>query len=407
MKKAFTLIELLAVLIILGVILAIIIPVTNGVINNSKQNAYDTQIEMLLDQALKYSVNNNLGTSSETKSIQFQDLINNGLISELPTNPKTSEQLQGCITYSWQTSINQYKFEYSESCDVPQITYNKMVSGHDFNIKVTAMSGFDTVTRIVFESTIDEGLDLNSTIDLSLNQDNSIVGFISGNTLKIQNNGVILAHEDLGITFNADGSDAEKISMFMMMTNITEINFNDNGANAFDTSNVTNMSYMFGGASVTSLDLSSFDTSKVTNMSGMFIMTGALTNLDLSSFDTSNVTNMKEMFSYASSLTNLYLSSFNTSKVTDMSFMFNNASSLKSLDLSSFNTSNVIDMSNMFYLLDSIQKPIITRNQEELNRYESLSGKEECNFITITDYNNLTEQERNDLTFTNRCSIGG
>ena len=52
---------------------------------------------------------------------------------------------------------------------------------------------------------------------------------------------------------------------------------------------------MFSSSNATSLDLSSFDTSKVTDMSYMFCSSKA-TSLDLSSFDTSNVTNMSDIF---------------------------------------------------------------------------------------------------------------
>ena len=115
---------------------------------------------------------------------------------------------------------------------------------------------------------------------------------------------------------------------------------------SFNTSNVTNMSDMFGGdSSATTLDLSSFNTSKVNNMKSMFYGSSA-TFLDLSNFDTSNVTNMNWMFS-ESAATTLDLSSFDTSKVTDMSYMFS-GSAATTLDLSNFNTSKVTDMSWMF-----------------------------------------------------------
>ena len=125
----------------------------------------------------------------------------------------------------------------------------------------------------------------------------------------------------------------------------------------FDTSNVTNMSGMFAFAfasGLTSFDLSGFDTSNVTNMSGMFAFATGLTSLDLSGFDTSSVTDMLAMFQDTHSLTSLDLSNFDTSNVTNMSFMFNNAHSLTSLDLSSFDTSSVTSMSNMFYGANSL-----------------------------------------------------
>ncbi len=178
---------------------------------------------------------------------------------------------------------------------------------------------------------------------------------------------------------------------FAGFNNLISINYNNN----FNTSKVTNMSYMFlpatpgdwgnsvtltannqnvkpsfidrkndgeiemmasdgGGSSVgfysviEKLDLSNFNTSNVTNMSSMFYGCSSLTSLNLSNFNTSSVTDMSDMFSRCSSLTSLDLSSFNASNVTNMDSMFSGCSSLTSLDLSCFNTTNVTNMDSMF-----------------------------------------------------------
>ena len=120
------------------------------------------------------------------------------------------------------------------------------------------------------------------------------------------------------------------------------------GMEYLNTSEVTDMSYMFTGISLESLDVSHFNTTKVTNMSNMFHGCEFLTSLDLGSFNTSNVTDMNSMFTYCQSLTSLDLSNFNTANVTNMNDMFSNCSGLTSLDLSNFNTANVTDMGYMF-----------------------------------------------------------
>ncbi|MGO2963375.1 MAG: BspA family leucine-rich repeat surface protein [Carnobacterium maltaromaticum] len=115
----------------------------------------------------------------------------------------------------------------------------------------------------------------------------------------------------------------------------------------FNTSNVTDMSFMFSDSGIQSLNLSSFNTSKVTNMRGMFEDTLKLTNLDISSFNTSNVVSMEAMFSGAR-VESLDLSSFDTVNVRTMKEMFEDTLKLTNLDLSSFDTSNVRDMQYMF-----------------------------------------------------------
>ena len=121
------------------------------------------------------------------------------------------------------------------------------------------------------------------------------------------------------------------------------------GMEYLNTSEVTDMSYMFTGISLESLDVSHFNTTKVTNMSNMFRGSEFLTSLDLGSFNTSNVTDMNSMFTYCQSLTSLDLSHFNTANVTNMNDMFNHCYGLTSVDLSSFNTANVTDMGYMFF----------------------------------------------------------
>ena len=108
-----------------------------------------------------------------------------------------------------------------------------------------------------------------------------------------------------------------------------------------NTSNVTNMQYMFRDCSnLTSLDLSNFDTSSVVQMYGMFMNCSSLTTLDISSLDTRNVTDMQYLFYGCSNLTSLDLSNFDFRKVTTFQDTFSGCTSLTLLDLSSldFNT---------------------------------------------------------------------
>ena len=117
---------------------------------------------------------------------------------------------------------------------------------------------------------------------------------------------------------------------------------------SFNTSNVTTMQNMFETSNATAIiGLNKLNTSKVVNMYGMFWNT-KVTTLDLSSFNTSNVTDMSFMFNGSEAATIKGLKKFNTSKVTNMNGMFS-ATQLSTLDLSNFNTSNVTDMSKMFY----------------------------------------------------------
>ncbi|WP_295084310.1 BspA family leucine-rich repeat surface protein [Ruminococcus sp.] len=168
-----------------------------------------------------------------------------------------------------------------------------------------------------------------------------------------------------------------------------------------DSSNVTDMSYMFAlwddsPWELNSIDVSRFDTSKVTNMEGMFWLYYG-TELDVSSFDTSNVTNMHLMFECCDQLNKLDLSNFNTSNVTNMSFMFWGCRALESLDLSSFDTANVTGMTGMFEECDSLETIIVGEDWSTKSVEESenmFTGSENLKGGAGTVYNeNHTDAE--------------
>jgi surface protein len=123
----------------------------------------------------------------------------------------------------------------------------------------------------------------------------------------------------------------------------------------FDTSLVTNMSYMFAGCSVFAEDftvggaggIKFWNTSSVTNMTGMFQDAKAF-NSDISSWNVSSVTNMAYMFAGATAF-NHNITLWNTSSVSNMSSMFLSASSFNQ-NLASLNISAITNMSRMLYL---------------------------------------------------------
>ena len=203
----------------------------------------------------------------------------------------------------------------------------------------------DSITKVVFQNSISPIENAAYSYDISENKDNSVISYLVENvddtstyTAYIQANRKIMANKNSSYLFY-NFSKLESIE----------------GLEYLDTSNATNMSYMFDDcSSLVSLNLSNFNTSKATNMDRMFYACKSLASLDLSNFDTSKVTKMSQMFDYCSSLVNLDLSNFNTSNVTDMSSMFYYCISLTSLDVSEFDTSNVTDMSSMFSWCSSL-----------------------------------------------------
>lgn len=159
-----------------------------------------------------------------------------------------------------------------------------------------------------------------------------------------------------------------------------------------DTSNVTNMAWMFVGATNVLPDMSTWDTSAVTLMTGMF--SDINTNPDVSGLDTSSVTDMSFMFNLSSNanpdvsnwnvsnvifMTNMFdntpnahpdVSNWNTSSVTHMDYIF--AQSNANPDVSNWNTSGVTTMKGMFYFSPNANPDTSSWDTSSVNTMEAM-----------------------------------
>lgn len=208
----------------------------------------------------------------------------------------------------------------------------------------------------------------------------------------IAGNGRVKLNKSAKLLFKALGTYAGKIEM--------------NGIENLDTSEVTDMSYMFtDGSQYTDLDLSSFDTSNVTTMSGMFLNCSKLTNLNLANFDTKNVVKFTNLFNGCSSIENINLSSFDTSNVKNMYAMFGNCENLKNVNLKNFDTSKVTDMEAMFFNCKSLSKIDLSNfNTSSVERLKRMFVN--CGLLTELDLSNFkTENLLNVETMFSGCKL--
>lgn len=125
MKKAFTLIETLAVIIILGIVGLIVYPSISNLVGNSKNKAYDKQISIIIDAAKVWSNNNTeLYNEENNVTVQLENLIKQGYITNTDDgilhNPKTGEAMNGCVYIRYSNTYNQYLYNYFEGCEIPE-----------------------------------------------------------------------------------------------------------------------------------------------------------------------------------------------------------------------------------------------------------------------------------------------
>jgi surface protein len=133
--------------------------------------------------------------------------------------------------------------------------------------------------------------------------------------------------------------------------------FNDN-ISEWDTSNVTDMSYMFNKATFFNQSLENWNVAKVT-MGELFCRASRL-NQPLGKWKFGR-SNLSRMFEDAVSF-NQPLESWNVGKVINMSYMFSGARSFNQ-PLAKWNIANVKDMSRMFYHASKFNQPLSEWNK--------------------------------------------
>lgn len=110
---------------------------------------------------------------------------------------------------------------------------------------------------------------------------------------------------------------------------------------------VTNLAYAFNSSPIKNVNLIG-ETSQVTVCNNMFSNCSKLEEAPM--FNTQNVTNMSYMF-YNAKITTIPL--YNTSKVENMAHMFDNCNSLKTIP--KINTSSVTNMDSMFQYTSNLE----------------------------------------------------
>ena len=117
-KNAFTLIELLGVLLLLAIIALITFPIIDKTLTSAKEEAYNRQKDNIIEAARMY-VTENGNYDTNQKQLSFQTLINAGYLKDGDIlDPRdSSKKMPGCILYNWSNSSNQYIYEYSEECN--------------------------------------------------------------------------------------------------------------------------------------------------------------------------------------------------------------------------------------------------------------------------------------------------
>lgn len=124
-KKGFTLVELLAVIILLGLLTFVVIPSVIGFIKEAKEKSYQQQLSNLKESAIRY-VSDHTDIIDEIEkngkyNISVNDLITNGYVRKTKDgkiyNPINKEEINGCFVVENTEQYNQLTYTYMESCN--------------------------------------------------------------------------------------------------------------------------------------------------------------------------------------------------------------------------------------------------------------------------------------------------
>lgn len=122
MKKGFTLVELVAVIVVLALVILVAFPAITGIMGDSKERAYKEQVSLIEDAARRWgSANNDRLSENEVVKVNVETLIREGYISNenstvLKDPTDNSKNMNGCVEIKYNTINNQYEYKYNDKC---------------------------------------------------------------------------------------------------------------------------------------------------------------------------------------------------------------------------------------------------------------------------------------------------
>lgn len=114
-QKGFTLVELLAVVIILGIISLIVVPIVSGTVKKQRNKLYDKQVSTIEDAAEGWGAENTdlLPELDKNTYVSLDDLVSGGFLKNADIkDPRNEEVLTGCVKITYDSSYNQYIYKY-------------------------------------------------------------------------------------------------------------------------------------------------------------------------------------------------------------------------------------------------------------------------------------------------------
>ncbi len=140
MKKGFTLIELIAVVVILGIILVIAVPRITDVINNARESGYQANERIMVNAARNYLVINDTKNPSEISNmsiITIDDLQDSEFIGSINDGGNSSIECNGYVVITL-VEANNYEYEPYLKCGN---NYQTEGYGNHIEVEILVVAG--------------------------------------------------------------------------------------------------------------------------------------------------------------------------------------------------------------------------------------------------------------------------
>ena len=123
MKRGFTLIELIVVIVILGLMAIVAYPAITKVLTGSRNDTYDVQVKTIEKAAKAWGIEHpTLLKETDCIKVKVSTLVSNGYItSGTPKNPKDNTDMTGAVKIS--LNGNKYNYIYETSMEGCLQTY--------------------------------------------------------------------------------------------------------------------------------------------------------------------------------------------------------------------------------------------------------------------------------------------
>jgi prepilin-type N-terminal cleavage/methylation domain-containing protein len=357
-NKGFTLVELLAVIVILGIIMIIAIPAVLDTMQTAKRKTFKEYIDKVATASQsKYMKEQMTGSIASTNAVIYDiesdlDLASTGDYKGYVLINGSKEVFVTLSNKDYAVSgLKWSNMSDSDIQDVNGVLADSLT--RESLAKAAGVSNFSYLNNGEYKN---EEIALTKAVLLNGNIFNAnLKTLVNGKTMTFDDRDTQVKH--ITYTTNLSNMPSDKITLSLYNSEEPVYGWWDNETKTIIIGCKNNKVYLNKDASrsfnrfesVEDIDTTHFYTDDSITLYRLFSDDVSLKKLDVRHFNTDNVTNFRATFLNCSSLTELDITNFNTSKAEQIGYMLSGLKNISTINLSNMKTDNVIRMEQLFY----------------------------------------------------------